>query len=120
MSAIVASEYVRKMVDREMATAGTRERAFDNLFRRYGLTRSQMRHLRDGRAKTVEAGLLARIRAAYCDLVERQIKKLEHELALERALGGDDAALDRAERTLAELQATAGKAPEAFARLPRN
>ena len=111
MSAVAAGEYVRKMGDREIERAGSRDRAFDAIARRYGLTRSQIRHLRDGRAKTVEAGLFQRIRLAYLDFCERQIRALEHELAVERAMTNDtDAALDRAEGTLRQLQAANAQA----------
>lgn len=105
MSTIAASGYVRKMVDREIANSGSRDRAFDALSRRYGLTRSQIRHLRDGRAKTIEAGLFQRIRLAYLDFCERQIAALNHELALERAMGAEDDAMADFEREASELAA---------------
>lgn len=110
MSAAVAGEYVRKMVDGEAANAGTRDRALDTLSRRYGLTRSQMRHLREGRAKTVEAGLFQKVRSAYLDYCQRQITKLQAELAIERALGGDPDNLDDLEAEAGELLAKVASA----------
>lgn len=98
-----ASSYVKLMVEREARGEGDLAGAMDRLARRYGLTRWQIERLRKGRAKTIEAGLFSRIRAAYLAEVERQISKLEHELALERAIGGEDAALARAETALCEL-----------------
>lgn len=103
MSAVAASDLVRKMVDREIAASGSRDRAFDALSRRYGLTRSQLRHLRDGRAKTVETGLFHRIRLAYLDYCQRMIATLEHELAVERATGDVDDNLERFELEAQEL-----------------
>lgn len=109
MSATVARSYVQKMIVREIETAGSRDRAFENHSRRYGITKSQLRHLWEGRAKTVEAGLFARIRLAYLDFNERQIAKLQNELALERAMGGDPDSLDHlemeADRLLAKVRA---------------
>lgn len=103
MSTIAASGYVRKMVDLEIARSGSRDRAFDRLSRDYGLTRSQIRHLRDGRAKTIEAGLFQRIRLAYLDFCERQVAALNHELALERAMGATDDSMADFESEAREL-----------------
>jgi len=118
MSAVAASHYVRKMVEHEAANSGSRDRAFDVLARRYGLTRSQMRHLRDGRAKTVEASLFQRIRLVYLDFCERQVAALNHELALERAMGASDDAMADFEREAAELAAKVAAA-KAQSRPPR-
>ncbi len=105
MSAVVARSHVQRMVVREIETSGSRDRAFDAISRRYGITRSQLRHLWEGRAKTVEAGLFARIRLAYLDFNQRQISKLQAELALERAMGGDPDNLDDLETEARELLA---------------
>jgi len=105
MSATVARSHVQRMVTREIETAGSRGRAFETISRRYGITQSQLRHLWEGRAKTVEAGLFARIRSAYLDFNERQIAKLQNELAIERAMGGDPDCLDDFEEEARELLA---------------
>jgi hypothetical protein len=90
MSASVASIYVRKMVHHESRTAGDTEGALARLERKYGIGYWQLKHLKAGKAKTVEAGLFQRIRLAYLDLCERQIAALQHDLATERAIEPND------------------------------
>lgn len=61
-----------------------------------------------GRAKTVEASLLARIRGAYLDMCQRQASNLLHEIETEAAASGDDLDSDIAaslEALLAKIQA---------------
>lgn len=98
-----AGTYVRRMVEREARGWGDQASAQERLEARYGLPFWTLEHLRTGRAKTVEAGLFARIRGAYLDLCERQVAKLQHEIAIERALSEDDTLedLEREARTLA-------------------
>lgn len=60
------------------------------------------------RTLTVEAGLLARIRGAYLDLCERQVSKLQHEIAVEKALNEDDT-LEDLEREARRLAARIAK-----------
>ena len=85
-----AGEYVRRMVEREARGWGDQSTAQQRLEARYGLSFWALEHLRTGRAKSVEAGLFKRIRAAYLDLCERQIEKLQHEIAIEKAIHEDD------------------------------
>lgn len=103
-SADVASDYVRRMVEQESKGWGDQENALSRLEARYGLPFWSLNHIRTGRAKTVEAGLFARIRGAYLDLCERQITKLQHEVAVEKALNNDDSLQDL-EREAEELAA---------------
>lgn len=90
MSAAVASEYVRTMIHRESTGPGDSERAMQKIADKYGLSFWTLDHLRKRKAKTVEAGVFSRIRAAYLDVCERQVAKLQHQIAIERALGADD------------------------------
>lgn len=85
-----AGGYVRRMVEREARGWGDQSEAQARLESRYGIPYWAMDRLRTGRAKTVEAGLFARIRGAYIDLCERQVAKLQHEIAIEKALTEDD------------------------------
>lgn len=110
MPVATASHYVKTMVEREARGEGDLAGAIERIARRHGLTKWQVERLRKGRSKTIEAGLFSRIRAAYLAEVERQISKLEHELALERAIGGEDAALARAETAHRELVEATRKA----------
>lgn len=89
-SAAMASGYVRRMVEKETRGWGDQSNALSRLERRYGLPFWSLNNLRTGRAKTIEAGLFARIRSAYLDLCEREIAKLQHELSVEKALNPND------------------------------
>ncbi len=99
-----AGGYVRRMVERETRGWGDQSGAQQRLEARYGIPFWSLEHLRTGRAKTVEAGLFARIRGAYLDLCERQVAKLQHEIAIEKALNEDDT-LEDLEREAARLAA---------------
>jgi hypothetical protein len=99
-----AGGYVRRMVATEAKGWGDQANAQKRLEDRYGLSFWALEHLRTGRAKTIEAGLFARIRAAYVDLCERQVVKLQHEIAVEKAISGDDT-LEDFEREAASLAA---------------
>lgn len=102
-SSDVAGSYVRRMIEHETRGWGDQHNALSRLEARYGLPFWSLRNLKSGRAKTVEAGLYARIRAAYIDLCERQVTKLQHEITIEKAMNEDDALedLDREARALA-------------------
>lgn len=96
MSVDAATEYVRTMVQRESRGPGDLDNAMQRLEARYGLPFWAMWHLRKGKAKTVEASLLARIRGAYLDMCQRQASNLLHEIEVEAAMG-DDTDLDLAD-----------------------
>ena len=104
MSVEAATEYVRVMVQRESNGPGDLDRAMSRLEQRYGLPFWSLWYLRKGRAKTVEASLLARIRGAYLDMCQRQASNLLHEIEMEAAAGDD---LDRDIAT--ELEALVAK-----------
>lgn len=89
-SAQAAQLYVRGMIEVETRGWGDDDNALSRLGARYGLSKWTLNHLRTGRAKTVEAGVFARIRAAYLDLCERQVAKLQQQIAIEKAMGSDD------------------------------
>lgn len=99
-----ASAYVKRMVERETRGWGDQENALARLEARYRLPFWSLDHLRTGRAKSVDAGLFARIRAAYLDLCERQVEKLQHEIAIEKAMYADDS-MEDLEREAEELAA---------------
>jgi hypothetical protein len=112
-SAMVATGYVRRMVEKETRGWGDQSNALSRLERRYGLPFWSLNNLRTGRAKTVEAGLFARIRSAYLDLCEREIAKLQHELTVEKALNPDDT-FDDLEREAQALLARVAAKKEAL------
>ena len=103
-SAELAAGYVRRMVATETRGWGDTDNALARLEARYGLPFWSINNIRTGRAKTVEAGLFGRIRAAYLDLCERQVAKLQHDIAVEKALNEDDT-LEDLEREAAALAA---------------
>lgn len=103
-SADVATGYVRRMVEKETRGRGDQDGALSRIEQRYGLPFWTLQNLRTGRAKTVEAGLFARIRGAYIDLCERQVRQLQHEISVEKALNDDDT-LEDLEREAAQLLA---------------
>jgi len=97
MSVESATEYVRTMVQRESRGPGDLDNAMQRLEARYGLNFWTLWHLRKGRAKSVEASLLARIKSAYLDMCRSQATNLLHEIELEAA-GGNDPDQDLADR----------------------
>lgn len=99
-----AGGYVRRMVEKEARGWGDQAQAQARLEARYGIPFYSLERLRTGRAKTVDAGLFARIRGAYLDLCERQVRKLQHEISIEKALNEDDT-LEDLEREAAQLLA---------------
>lgn len=103
-SADVATGYVRRMVEKETRGWGDQSNALHRIGDRYGLPFWSLHNLKTGRAKTVEAGLFRRIRGAYLDLCERQVRQLQHEIEIEKAKGSD-ASLEDLAREASELAA---------------
>lgn len=103
MSVEAATDYVRTMVQRESHGPGDLDNAMRRLEAKYGLPFWTLWHLRKGKAKTVEASLLARIRGAYLDMCQRQAANLLHEIEKEAAVG-NDTSTDLADRLRAIAQ----------------
>lgn len=77
-SAEIASGYVRRMVENETRGWGDTENALSRLEAKYGVSFWTLNNLRTGRAKTVEATLFNRIKAAFWRLglkLRRRIRK---------------------------------------------
>jgi hypothetical protein len=89
MSVEAATDYVRTMVQRESRGPGDLDNAMSRIEAKYGLPFWTLWHLRRGKAKTVEASMLARIRAAYLDMCQRQASNLLHEIKIEAAVSDD-------------------------------
>jgi len=98
MSVEAASDYARRLVEGEARGPGDLDNALDRLEQRYGIGRWTLVHLRTGRAKSCDMTIFARLRGAYLDLCERQVSKLQHQIAIEKAIGDD---------TLEDLEAEA-------------
>jgi hypothetical protein len=103
MSTAIASEYVRRMVERETAGNGDVENAIRRLARKHGLSFWQIMHLRAGRAKSITIDAFTTIRTAYLDYCEQQISDLQREVAEVR---GQD---DRFQDLVGEVEALAEK-----------
>lgn len=112
MSATVASEYMRKMIAREMKGPNDLGPAMNRIEAKYGLSYWTQEHLRRRKAKSCDVGLFARIREAYLDHCEAQLRKLKHEIEMEKAKGNDLDAdlLAETETLLAKIAARRGGA----------
>jgi hypothetical protein len=112
MSAAVATEYVRRMVQQESRGPGDTSSAMARIEQKFGIGYWTFDHLRKGDAKTCDVTLFARIRAAYVAMCERQITRLQHEIQMAKASGDDD--LDSLEaEALALAQKIAARKKEA-------
>ncbi len=91
MSAVeTAGNYVRQVVELRAKGWGDQAATVREFAHRYGLGFNTLERLRTGAAKSVDTDLFFRIRAAYLDLVERQIEKLQQQIAVEKAIAPDD------------------------------
>ncbi len=79
MNATSAERFVRQMVQEESQGPGDLENSIKRLSRRYGVTPSQLVHIRRGQAKDPRGSLLTKIRLAYLDHCERQIGKFKRQ-----------------------------------------
>lgn len=90
MTVEAAHDFARGLLNLERRTPHDTDAALVRIEQRYGLSGNQIEHLAYGRAKTIDVGLFARLRAAYLDLCERQVGKLQHQIAVLKATGSDD------------------------------
>jgi hypothetical protein len=119
MTVDAACDYARRIhsfVEHDVRDPDQLEFAFDSFERRYGIGRWTLEHLRKGRAKTCDVGIFARLRAAYLDLCERQVTKLQHQIAIEKATSDDDLADLEAEASALAAKIAAKKAGVRLAR----
>lgn len=89
MTVEAASDFASRLLEFEQRGSDT-DSALFRLEQRYGLSPNQIMHLRSRRAKSCDVSLFARLRAAYLDLCERQVSKLQHEIAITKATSDDD------------------------------
>jgi hypothetical protein len=83
-----AAEWANFMVLREARGPGDLPNAMERLERRYGIAIQTFWALRYRRPKDLLASVYLRLQAAHRAEVERQLKKLEHELAITAAIAG--------------------------------
>ena len=114
-SAQLAAGYVRRMVETETRGWGDTDNALSRLEAKYGLPFWTLNNLRTGRAKTVEATLFNRIRAAFADQCGRHAARLLHEAEIAMAVNTDDdlaTIADEIRALAARLSSRAGEAEE--------
>lgn len=115
-SAEVATGFVRRMVENETRGWGDRNNALSRLEAKYGLPYWSLENLRTGRAKTVEATLFNRIKAAFVDHCGKHAARLLHEAEMAKAIDPDvDVAgiEDQIRALVAKLEAAKGQAARA-------
>lgn len=116
MTVEAASNYASHLLEMEQRGSDT-ESALHRLEQRYGLSPNQIMHLRSRRAKSCDVSLFARLRGAYLDLCARQVSKLQHQIAVEKAMNGDDT-LDDLEGEASRLAAKIAARRQAMIRKP--
>lgn len=111
MSAAVATEYVRRMIECE---GGDAERSMTKLEAKYGIGFWTLDHFRRRKAKTCDVGLFARIQAAFVDHCGTHAARLLHEAQMAQAVTPDDdvAAIEDEIRALASRLAAAKAAAQ--------
>jgi hypothetical protein len=93
MTVEAATDYARRIhgfVESSNRDPDLLDYEFEQIERRYGIGRWTLEHLRKGRAKGCDVSVFARLRAAYLDLCERQVSKLQQQIAFEKATNHDD------------------------------
>jgi hypothetical protein len=108
----LAAEYADRLVKREARGPGDVEEAMHRIEARFGVPYSTLWGLRYRKPKTIAADLFLRIRGAYLAMCERELRKLEHDLAVASATGGGDDyqdLVDEADRLAAKLKAAASR-----------
>lgn len=102
MTVEAAYDYASKV--HGLIEAGVRDEreldtAYDAFERQFGVGRWTIEHLRKRRAKGCDISVFAKLRGAYLALCERQVRTLQHQIAIEKATASDD--------TLEDLEAEA-------------
>ncbi|UHS60587.1 hypothetical protein HRR99_03155 [Agrobacterium vaccinii] len=99
----LARDYGRKMLEMESRGNGDQLNALERIGRVVGLKPRAVRRILNGETQPT-LSVFARLRSGYLDLCERQINRLQHEVATEKARFGDAAfaGLDQEIQALAE------------------
>lgn len=108
----LATDYARRLVAAEARGPGDLEPAMRRLEARTGIGFWTIWGLWHRKRKEVGHDLFSRLRHAYLSICERQLSSLKHEVALQKALCGDDAFEDIAsemENLLARLETLKAK-----------
>ena len=101
-----AANWAKDLTARESRGPGDLENAWRRLEARYGVPASTFWALRYRRPKDILTSLYFRLRAAYQEECSRQIRKLEHELAITKAISGPYDAAVAAAQAVVDAQKT--------------
>ncbi len=85
----IARNMASELVQRESRGPGDLENAMRRIEQKYGIPYSMLWRLRYRQPADILCGIYRRIQAAYRDQCARQITKLEHDIAVTKALGHD-------------------------------
>jgi hypothetical protein len=111
MTVEAAADYasrVHRFIEAGARSDDDLDTAYDAFERQFGVGRWTIEHLRKRKAKSCDVGIYARLKGAYVALCERQVAKLQHEIAFEKATQDDDDLRDleaEAARLAAKVQA---------------
>ena len=86
----LARDYGRKMLEMESRGNGDQLNALERIGRVVGLKPRAVRRILNGETQPT-LSVFARLRSGYLDLCEKQINRLQHEVATEKARFGDAA-----------------------------
>lgn len=89
----IAREYGRKMLEIETRGNGDQLNALERVAREVGMKPRALRRLINGETMPTLT-VFGRLRAGYLNLCERRIKRLQHDLEVEKGRFGSDAFAD--------------------------
>jgi transposase-like protein len=108
-----ASRFARVVEDSEAVRLGIQVRAArKSVARRLGVAPGTLKNLRSLRAKVVPNWLMVRIRAEFINVLQAEIRRLEHQITIARQIGLDhrDDDLAAAETEIRKAKALIGGA----------
>ena len=90
----ITASYARRMVELESRGNGDQLNALERVSRKCGIGPRSLRRLINGETKDPGLNVFGKVRAAYLDLCERQIRKLQIEVETDKTRYGDAAFAD--------------------------
>lgn len=106
----MTAAYARKMIERESRGSGDQLNALEKVGRACGMTPRSLRRLINGETKDPGLTVFGRVRAAYLELCDRQIKQLQHEVETDKVRFGDATAFADLDHEIEALAAKLRKA----------
>lgn len=107
----MAATWTRELVQRESRGPGDTKNAMKRLSARHGIAYATLWALRYRRPKDMLVSVYGRVREAYLAETERQLRKLEQEIEITRAIAGADCRSVRTAQALVDA-AHGGEAQE--------